>query len=167
MAPRCQHPQRRIDAALRDPQPPERKRDLPIDPFSIEANRPAKIPTCYSNRPPCATLMHQLLRIKLHNSSNACYINAALLGQHWATLAYEGFDPELWDQWRFPLLELLNTSVVGIYVLQFLFRSCCNPGLKNMHPMNNRVQRNFWAGSGVNNSVAIPGDRNIMAGSLD
>ena len=37
-------------------------------------------------------------------------INIALLGQLWATLAYEGFDPELWGQWRLPLLELLNTS---------------------------------------------------------
>ena len=54
--------------------------------------------------------MHQLLRIKLHNSSNDCYINAALLGQLWATLAYEGFDPELWGQWRKPLFELLDTS---------------------------------------------------------
>ena len=81
VAPRSQPLQRRIDAALRDPQPPERKRDLSIDPSSIEANRPAKISTCYSNRPPCATLIHQLLRVKLPNSSNACYINAALLGQ--------------------------------------------------------------------------------------
>ena len=29
--------------------------------------------------------------------------------QLWATLAYEGFDPELWGQWRTPLLELLDT----------------------------------------------------------
>ena len=36
--------------------------------------------------------------------------SAALLGQLWATLAYEGFDPELWDQWRLSLLELLDTS---------------------------------------------------------
>ena len=53
--------------------------------------------------------MRQLLRTKLNNSSNACYSNAALMGQLWATLAFEGFDPELWDQWRTTLLELLDT----------------------------------------------------------
>ena len=98
VAPRFQPPQRRVDTAVRDPQPFQRTRDLSVDPASIEANRLAKIPACYRNRPPYSALMHQLLRIKLHNTSNACYINAALLGQLWATLAYEGFDPERWGQ---------------------------------------------------------------------
>ena len=82
---------------------------MPVDLAALEANRPAKIPACYRNRPPCETLMRQLLRLKLYNPTNVCYINAALMGQLWATLAYEGFDPELWGQWRKPLLELLDT----------------------------------------------------------
>ena len=102
-APRYQPPERRVDPVVRAFQHRERKRDLPVDSATLKTNRPAKILACYRNRPPCETLIRQLLRTKLYNSSNACYINAALLGQFWATWAYEGFDPELWGQWRTPL----------------------------------------------------------------
>ena len=84
-----------VDPFVRAFQHRERKRDLPVDSATLKTNRPAKVLACYRNRPPCETLIRQLLRTKLYNSSNACYINAALLGQFWATLAYEGFDPEL------------------------------------------------------------------------
>ena len=109
MASRSQSPKRSFDTAVRDSQHLERKRDMPVDLAALEADRPAKIPVCYRHCPPCETLMRQLLRTKLHNTSNACYINAALMEQLWATLAFEGFDPELWGQWRKPRLELLDT----------------------------------------------------------
>ena len=109
LAPRPQPPERSFDPVVRGAQHLERKRDLPADSTAPEANRPAKIPACCRNRLLCEMLMRQLLRTKLYNSSNACCINAALLEQLWATLAYEGFDPELWGQWRAPLLELLDT----------------------------------------------------------
>ena len=97
-ASRSQSPKRSLDSAVRGSQHLERKRDMPVDLAALEADRPAKLPACYRHCPPCETLMRQLLRTKLYNTSNACYINAALMGQLWATLAFEGFDPELWGQ---------------------------------------------------------------------
>ena len=41
--------------------------------------------------------MHRFLQVRLHNPLNVCYINATMLGQLWATLAFEDFDPK-WDQ---------------------------------------------------------------------
>ena len=114
LAPRPQPPERSFDPVVRAAQHLERKRDLPADPTAPEANWPAKIPACYRNRPPCETLMRQLLRTKLYNSSNSCYINTALLEQLWATLAHESFDPVLW----------------GL-------------GSMTMHPLTSRMQQNF------------------------
>ena len=44
--------------------------------------------------------MHRLLKVRLHNPLHLYYVNAVLFGQMWATLAFENFDPELWDQWK-------------------------------------------------------------------
>ena len=97
MAPGHQSQELGLDPIFRDHNYVKWKRNRTINPSSPPTHRPAKIPTCYSHCPPCTTLMHRFLQVRLHNPLNVCYINATMLGQLWATLAFEDFDPK-WDQ---------------------------------------------------------------------
>ena len=146
MASRSQSPKRSLDSAVRDSQHLERKRDMPVDLAALEADRPAKIPACYRHCPPCETLMRQLLRTKLYNTSNACYINAALMGQPWATLAFEGFNPELWGQWRKPLLELLDTPAGVDLCAAVPFQCLLKPWFDEHVPIEQQDAAEFWGG---------------------
>ena len=69
--------------------------------------------------------------------------NAALLGQLWATLAYEGFDPELWGQWRTPLLKLLDTPKGVDLCASAPFQSLLQPWFNDHTPTNQQDAAEF------------------------
>ena len=52
------------------------------------------------------------------------------MGQFWATFAFEGFDPELWGQWRIPLLEILDTPGMTDLCSFEPFRTLLTPWFK-------------------------------------